>query len=72
MWFLWSGDNCDGTDLCTAIKTLEMKLEAQLKNLYSLIENISLPEPAPEPPTEPPATEPPTEPPTPPPGNLEQ
>ena len=45
MWFLWSGadyDNCDGADVCTAIKSLEMKLEAQLENLYSLVENISM------------------------------
>ena len=45
MWFLWSGaqyDNCDGTDVCTAIKTLEMKLEAKSENLYSLVENISM------------------------------
>lgn len=31
-------DSCDGTDVCTAIKTLGMKLE----NLYSLVENISM------------------------------
>ena len=41
MWFLWSGtepENCDGADVCTAIKTLGMQLE----NLYSLVENISM------------------------------
>ena len=45
MWFLWSGadsDNCDGADVCTAIKSLEMKLEAQLENLYAVVENISM------------------------------
>ena len=45
MWFLWSGaesDNCDGKDVCAAIKTLEMKLEAKLKNLYAMVENISM------------------------------
>ena len=50
MWFLWScaqSDNCDGTDVCTAIKTLEMKLEAKLENLAALVENIS---PSPHPP----------------------
>ena len=42
MWCLWSGDKCDGTDVCAAIKTLEMKLEAQLENLYAAVENISM------------------------------
>ena len=45
MWFLWSGaesDNCDGKDICAAIKTLEMKLEAKLENLYAMVENISM------------------------------
>ena len=53
MRFLWSGgesDSCDGKDVCTAIKTLEMKLEAKLDNLYSLLENISTPEPTHPPP----------------------
>ncbi|XP_020623534.1 uncharacterized skeletal organic matrix protein 5-like isoform X1 [Orbicella faveolata] len=35
-------DNCDGTDVCTAIKTLEMKLETKLENLFELVENISM------------------------------
>ncbi|XP_068696566.1 uncharacterized skeletal organic matrix protein 5-like [Montipora foliosa] len=35
-------DNCDGADACTAIKTLGMKLEEKLENLYSLVENISM------------------------------
>ena len=45
MWFLWSGaesDNCDGKDVCAAIKTLEMKLEVKLENLYAMVENISM------------------------------
>ena len=45
MWFLWSdaeSDDCDGTDVCAAIKSLGMKLEAKLENLYSLVENISM------------------------------
>ena len=43
--FSWSGaesDNCDGTDVCTAITALEMKLEAKLENLLALVENISM------------------------------
>lgn len=35
-------ENCDGADACTAIKTLGMKLEEKLENLYSLVENISM------------------------------
>ncbi|XP_068739883.1 uncharacterized skeletal organic matrix protein 5-like [Montipora capricornis] len=35
-------DNCDGTDVCTAMKTLAMKFEEKLENLYSLVENISM------------------------------
>ena len=45
MWFLWSGalsKNCDGTDVCKAIKTLEMNLERKLENLYAMVENISM------------------------------
>ena len=42
MWLLWSGDNCDGADVCTAIKSLEMKLEEKLENLYAMVENISM------------------------------
>ena len=45
MWFLWSGavsKNCDGTDVCKAIKTLEMNLERKLENLNAAVENISM------------------------------
>ena len=45
MWFLWLGfqsDNCDATDVCKAIKTLEMNLERKLENLYAMVENISM------------------------------
>ena len=41
MWFLRSGaesDKCDGKDVCTAIKTLGMKLES----LSAMVENISM------------------------------
>ena len=45
IWFLWSGalpKNCDGKDICKAIKTLEMNLERKLENLYPMLENISM------------------------------
>ena len=45
MWFLWSGavsKNCDGADVCKAIKTLEINLERKLENLFAMAENISM------------------------------
>ena len=36
-------DICDGTNVCSAIKALESKLEAKLENLFKLVSPLGKP-----------------------------